>query len=342
MVEQLRFVLGWIRYNKVITIVYMVVLSLIVCSNILLIQFFCEESTENTEGRYYYSFYFDKHIDNNTIEALLLDLSNQDIGLEEFMVASNSDKYVGYDDYYVAAYFLLNEKECNERNEYLSYGKFDGMAKKYIADVGISELPFNDENFKCTGEGTIHIGSYFCDYLIAADDYKEYVNRVDAIEVTLYEKNEDAVEAVVSKYIEDFEAEYLEDFLESGFESVKNTIIICIILLLFSLYSALVFIEIMIHMQKADIAVFLRCGAEKRDISRMYIGQVVIAGLISFIVGSLLGNVFLLFADFNFEKITIPAYLITFAIFMFCYIIEALIYIKVTLSNTISVIEKNL
>ncbi len=342
MIEKIKFALGWVRYNKVITAVYLVVLSLIVCSNIFLIQFFCDESTENTEGRYYYSFYFDSPVDNEVIEDILIDLTNQDIGLGEFMVASNPEEYEMFNDYYVSSFLLFSEEENAERNKYLSFGEFDNTQKSYISDIGMSELLFNDENFKCTGEGAIHIGSYFCDYLISAEDYMKYVSSSNAIEVTLYEKNGDIAEDVISKYAEDYEAEYLEEFLESGFESVKNTIIICIILLLFSLYSALVFVEIIIHMQKSDIAVFLRCGAERGDISRMYIGQAVVAGLLSFIAGSILSNLLLQIIDFNFDKISITAYFITFAVFMFSYIIEAFIYVRVTLSNTISVMERKL
>lgn len=94
------------------------------------------------------------------------------------------------------------------------------------------------------------------------------------------------------------------------------------------------------HMQSLDIAVLRRCGATKSDIRRIYLVQVIGAGVISFVIGAVLCNLLLMVTDFNFNKIKAVTYLITFLAFMLCYIVEALIYIRVTLNYTGSMISR--
>ena len=62
MIRKLKYVLAWTKYNKIMTIVFLMGVSLIVASNLLLAQFFYEQSTDDNGGRHYYDYYFDEGI----------------------------------------------------------------------------------------------------------------------------------------------------------------------------------------------------------------------------------------------------------------------------------------
>ncbi|MCM1399308.1 MAG: hypothetical protein NC225_07500 [Clostridium sp.] len=340
MKDQIKFVLGWAKYNKFIITVFLSVLSLIVCSNILLVQFFYESCVKTKDGKFYYTYYFDESVSIDVVDEMLKDMNDNNVNVLEFLAASNSNGVYGCNEYQISSYLILDAQENEERNQYLSYGKFDDAPQSYISDMGVDDLVLDGLPFECAGEGAIHVGSYFSDYMIGAGDYRNYIHSVDALEITLTEKNGKALEKVIRNYTANYEVEQFEELLESGFESIKGTIVICFLLFLFSLYSALVFVEIIMHMQSLDIAVLRRCGATKPDIRRIYLVQVIGAGAISFVIGAVLCNLLLMVTDFNFHKIEAVTYLITFLTFMLCYIIEALIYIRATLNYTGSMISR--
>ncbi len=77
MLEQFRFILGWIKKNKIMTIVYLSVLVLIITSNMLLTQFFVNECKTDEVGKYYYAFYFDETIDKNKIKRMCTELDEE-------------------------------------------------------------------------------------------------------------------------------------------------------------------------------------------------------------------------------------------------------------------------
>ena len=87
MLEKIRFVLGWVKYNRSMTFVYITVLSFIACSNLLLMQFFYNESTYDENGTYFYCFYFDKSMKLETAEKILNDLDKSGIDVLEYAVA---------------------------------------------------------------------------------------------------------------------------------------------------------------------------------------------------------------------------------------------------------------
>ena len=199
MINQLKFVLGWTKYNRFMTGIFVTILSMIVCSSILLIQFFWDQSTYNQDGRYYYCYYFDKNIDNDIAEQILYDLCNAEIEPLEYAVAAKMSEYDTGNEYTFCAYYCIDDNEQTLRNENYDYGLFKNETNTYIADSISTPLLFGECEFDLKGKGAIIIGSCGCDYLINAEDYKKYVDKVDAIEITMTQKN-NQIEDVISKY----------------------------------------------------------------------------------------------------------------------------------------------
>ncbi len=132
MKEQIKFVLGWAKYNKFMVAVFLSVLSLIVCSNILLVQFFYESCEKADDGKYYYTYYFDEGIGIDIVDEMPNDINNKNINVIELLAASNSNEGSGGNEYQISSYLVFDAQENEERNQYLSYGKFDGASQSYI------------------------------------------------------------------------------------------------------------------------------------------------------------------------------------------------------------------
>ena len=119
MLEKIRFVLGWVKYNRSMTFVYITVLSFIACSNLLLMQFFYNESTYDENGTYFYCFYFDKSMKLETAEKILNDLDKSGIDVLEYAVAVEEVKGYEKADLYAVCSYLVLDEEQNKIGEYL-------------------------------------------------------------------------------------------------------------------------------------------------------------------------------------------------------------------------------
>lgn len=330
--EKIRFALGWVKHNKIMTIVYMLVLSFIVCSDILLIQFYVSQSTYEEGYGYYYAFYFDERLNNDIADELIDRLTDKVSSFQELKVASNINGYQSSNDYAVAAYLVYREENQIERNKYFSYGRFMNEDGTFVTDT-IQELDFiQGAEFKKTGEGTVMIGDTWADSLITANDYKKYVDGLDVIEITLgNNKEKDLIIEEIDLLGINYKIVDTDGFLASGLESVKFMMLITVMLLIFSLYASLAFVEIFINMQRKDIAVYYRCGARRKDLNKMYLGVTEVAGILSYIIGALLSYILISLLEFNFDKISLFAYIIGFVVFMMVYSIEAILYVRLTL-----------
>ncbi len=334
MLEKIRFVLGWVKYNRSMTFVYITVLSFIACSNLLLMQFFYNESTYDENGTYFYCFYFDKSMKLETAEKILNDLDKSGIDVLEYAVAVEEVKgYEKADLYAVCSYLVLDEEQNKIRSEYFNSGKFENKANTCVGDQYNQPLVINNITFSLTGEYVPNIGNRGCDYLINASDYKKYISTVDVIEVTLTKRNRDAVVKVINQYDANYSSVFSDGIMESGLKSIRDTVIVSAVLMLVSFYSALAFVEMFVHFQKKDIAVFYRCGAKQKDIQRMYFGEVALAGVISFLIGAILANVVIKIIDFNYNKLNALVYVLAFIFYMVGYLLEAWIYIRVTVKH---------
>lgn len=330
MKKQLKFVLGWVKYNRLMTIVYVVVLSMIACSSILLMQFFCEQSTYNQEGKYYYCYYFDESLSDDIAQRILSDIYSMGLKPIEYEVAIKNSEYDTGNEYTFASYYVMDEEEQKVRNSNYSYGGFENEKNTYIADSASASLNLGQCEFEQKGEGAIVIGSCGCDYLITADDYKKYINKVDVVEITLIEKSSQ-IDDIIDAYTKQYTEETSTGILESGVESIKSTALVSLILILVSFYSALSFVEILINLQKRDIAVFYQCGASQKIIRKLYVAEVLVAGAFSFFLGSLLAILLVKILDFNFEYVNLWVYILSFLIYHLCYYLESVICIKKTL-----------
>lgn len=331
MISRLKFVLGWVKYNRLMTAVYILVLSMIVCSTVLLMQFFYEQSTYDQNGKYYYCYYFDEGLDIDAVDAILQDLYEAGINPLECEVASDDSDDEIMNEYKYGAYFVLNENEQQSRNENYSFGAFENERYTCIADSSNTELKLGENLFEIKGEGSVIIGSLFCDFLITETDYREYVNEVDAIEFTLSNRTNE-ISTLIDKYNTDYTEEKNTGILESGLKSINGTAVISFLLILISVYSVLSFVEIMINLQKNDIVVFYECGASPNDIKKLYVSEIMTAGMLSFIFGCVLSCILVNTVGFNFKAIYLWVYIAGFLIFEACYYIEASIYIRKTIS----------
>ncbi|MBE5941501.1 MAG: FtsX-like permease family protein [Lachnospiraceae bacterium] len=336
MINQLKFVIGWTKYNRVMTGIFVTILSMIVCSSILLIQFFWDQSTYDQDGRYYYCYYFDADVGNDIAEQILYDLRSMEIEPLEYAVAAKMSECDTGNEYTFCAYYCIDDNEQILRNENYDYGFFRNETNTYIADNISAPLDFGE--FELKGKGAIIIGSCGCDYLINAKDYKKYVDRVEAIEITLTQKN-NKIKDIISQYETQYTEEKSTGILESGMESIKNTAIVSFVLILVSIYSALSFIEIFIHFQRKDIAVFYQCGANPKGIRRLYLLESMLAGVVSFLLGSFIACILVRLCDFNFSKIRASVYIISFFVYNMCYCMETHISINLIL-RSVSMISK--
>lgn len=340
MLNQLRFVLKWVHYNYKITMIYIIVLSMIVCSSILLMQFFYGESTYIQDGNYYYCYYLNESIEENVVDEILEDLEKNDIFPLEFEVATLLPQYNTYNQYTVAAYYVLDEVEMEKRNESYSYGKFNNIDLTCIGEMEEEPFIINQQKFKFEGSGNVVIGTSCCDYLITKNDYKKYIDTVDVIEITLKQKNND-LDKIINKYVSNYEEENSTGILDSGFDNVKGTALVSLIYIAVALYATLTFVKVVIDLQKKDIAVFYQCGADIKSIRKLYVVQIVLLGWICFLIGVFLTSMFVHFFEYNFEKINLWVIILSFLVFNFCYFIEAVIYIKIIL-NKVDIISKDI
>ena len=330
MIRKLKYVLAWTKYNKIMTIVFLMGVSLIVASNLLLAQFFYEQSTDDNGGRHYYDYYFDEGIPVAEAVSALNELENK-ITVSEYLVASGENHENINNDYYVAAYLKTNSMDEQQRNEAMAYGSWQEETGKYVKDNTYLDGSGGLEQFDCSGESSIQIGSTYADYRVTKDDFLSLEDTVDAIEVTITTKNRQVVDSVIDKIGISYESEYTDVFLESGFDSVKYSIVICVILLFISLYSMIAFVELFLHMQRQDVVVFYRCGATMRDIRKMYFFEVGLAGILSFAVGVILAEAICKLANLDFNRISFIVFGIVFGIFLCIYILETYVYIRQTL-----------
>ncbi|MEE1342989.1 MAG: hypothetical protein U0L23_09795 [Lachnospiraceae bacterium] len=65
----------------------------------------------------------------------------------------------------------------------------------------------------------------------------------------------------------------------------------------------------------------------------MYFGEVALAGVISFLIGAILANVVIKIIDFNYNKLNALVYVLAFIFYMVGYLLEAWIYIRVTVKH---------
>ena len=332
MVNQLKFVLGWVKYNKSMTIIYCFILSMIACSSILMMQFYYDQSTHDADDVYYDCFYFTESLDSAIAEKILDDLGESGIEVLEYEVAANSPDFDTQNEYTFCAYYVFEKEQQKSRNEYYDYGIFENKAGTYIGENADDILKIDGRTFEMAGEGSQIIGSSGCDYLISTEDYKKYVDHVDVIEIALPQKN-NHVKEIISAYSTSYTEEKSTGFLESGFNSIKKTLLASSILILFSLYSALAFVEIMIHLQRKDIAVLYRCGASPKKLCQLYVSEVLLSGVVSFVAGGLLAGILVKVIDFNFDRINGWVYLLGFCVYTLCYYIEATIYVRSTIKH---------
>lgn len=332
MLNQLIFILGWSKKNKEMTAIFLLVLSLIVASNLLLFQFFVEESTVDNKGRHYYTYYFDETVILDDIIELLEKLE-KDTDVCECLVASNPDKVLPYNDYFVASYLKKNKQDEEERNVALSYGEWNEVDNSYIADA--AELPDYSffEDFQCVGVGSTQIGNKFVDYRITLEDFKNLSFGVDAIDIILFSSDRASADTIVNSLGVKYEVEYQDDFLQSGFDSVRNALVISFFILTISLYSIMAFVEIYLYMQNKDIIAFYRSGATIKDLKRVYSWEMVVAGAVSCGAGFVFANIMCRLMKLRFESLSIPACIITFLIFFAIYLVEINIYIGSTLKH---------
>ncbi len=94
MLEQFHFILGWIKKNKIMTIVYLSVLVLIITSNMLLTQFFVNECKTDEVGKYYYAFYFNETIDKTKIKRMCTELE-EELDVEDLMLVTHDLEMAG-------------------------------------------------------------------------------------------------------------------------------------------------------------------------------------------------------------------------------------------------------
>lgn len=328
MITRLRFILGWTKLHKVMSFTFLVILSLIVASNILLVQFFYGESTADNQGLHYCTYYFDEEISVDDATSVL-DMLCSKVDVYEYMVASKSEEE-SENSYRFAAYIQVNDNEEEKRNNALSYGKWLGSENTYVEDN--NELTDASlAGYECVGEGSIQMGDEYVDYRLTPDDYKKIAGGIDAVEVTTLKKARNIVDSVIDELGVGYDVEYSDLFLESGFESVKYSIIICVCLLLISLYSIIAFVELYLHMQRQDLLVFYRCGATFSTIKNMYFVEMIAAGVVSFMLGTILAQIICKIINLSFDKISMFVILITFVVFIFLYLLETYIYIRSTL-----------
>lgn len=312
------------------TMVFILGISLIVASNILLAQFFYEQSIADNEGRHYYAYYLDTGI--TISEAYeILDVLEKEQDVQEFMIASKGITGESDNDYLVATYLKTNTDDEEMRNQALTYGVWQDKSREYIEDNSELDVPDIFKQFECSGEGTIRIGSKYSDYRISELDFWKLKESVDAIEITVMEKCSKMADTIISNLGIAYESEYEDIFLKSGFESVKYFIIICLVLLLISLYSMIAFVEMFLHMQRQDIVVFYRCGATMQIVRRVYFVEIFIAGLLSFACGGGIAWIIYKTVKLELKGISLVVLGIVFGVYMLVYMLETYIYIRQTL-----------
>ncbi len=332
MINKLVFLFRYVIKNKAMSIIYILVLSLIVSSNLLIYQFFVNESTTDYTNRHYYTYHFDEKVNVNYILDLLSDLE-KNTDLCEFLVATNPGNVYTYNDYYVASYLKTNTIDEEKRNESMSFGKWTNKDNTFISDsddlIGVPYFV----NFTCNGMGLTHVGNSFSDYRICEKDYLRTFEKADAIDIVLFSENRTIVNNLVDKLGVSYNAEYQDEFLKSGFDSIKNALFISLFLLLVSLYSIISFVEIFLHLQKRDIILFFRCGATVNSICRVYCTEMILVGILSYIIGFLFASFLCIIFNLNFEEISWVTCILVFLIYMILYTFEIIIYIRMTIKQ---------
>ncbi len=332
MFNRLIFILGWSKNNKEMTVVFLLVLSLIVASNLLIFQFFINESTFDEENRHYYTYYLENSVSLSDVKNLMKDLEAS-TNLCECLVATNPENVSPYNEYFVAAYLKENEQDKVQRNEALSYGQWNNLENEYIVETAelSNDSYFND--FKCAGVGITQVGSKFVDYKITLADYEKLSFKVDTIDVILFSNNRAIVDKIVDELEVAYEVEYQDTFLQSGFDSVRNALILSVFILIISLYSIIAFVEIYLHMQRKDILVLYRCGATIGDLKLVYVMEMILAGVLSYVVGIAFANILCKLMNLSYNVLSYVTYVITFIVFFIVYFVLVYIYIQVTLKH---------
>lgn len=331
MLEQFHFILGWIKKNKIMTIVYLSVLVLIITSNMLLTQFFVNECKTDEVGKYYYAFYFNETIDKTKIKRMCTELE-EELDVEDLMLVTkgNGDTY---NDYKYGAFLIQNNKDLDAYNNSLSFGKWDNSRKTYIVDgIGL-DIPLEIADYSCVGSGSIQIGEKYADFRLNIDDYYEVVKGIDGIEITLDYKADKKICEIIQGYTDQYEHIYQDEFLESGYESIKNPAVICFILMALSVFSVITFVEIYLRMQKKEMILFLRFGATIGNIKKLYYIESMLAGVFSYVISGVLAWLLCNLLKLSFDHIDLISLALIFILFMLVYMIETAICVHVSVKN---------
>ena len=237
MKNQLKLVSDWVKHNRSMTIIYAIILGMIACLSGVLMLLLSVKDTYSQDGKYYYCYYLDNSIGNDVADKILFDLCELGIEPLEYEVAAHVPGYHTGNKYTFGAYYVMDYKEQKLRDDNYDGGVFENEKGTYISDRKSSPLKLEKGEFQSKGKGAIVIGSCGCDYLIAGEDYKEYVDKIDAIEVTLTKKSSQ-VDDVINAYTKQYKEEKSISVLKSGWEGIKNTVLVSVVLVLISLYSA--------------------------------------------------------------------------------------------------------
>jgi hypothetical protein len=321
----LKFTLKWFSANKIYTATLLIILSVVGYLCFTLSQYFYFSSmkesidgVKNNEQIYFAD--FSTPISAKEFEKILSE------ELKSNLVTINLATDTGDSNNFKYSTDLLNE---NIVKMWGHSPKNDNEVMQFTNSYSYGNINLFGKDFLISGYGSIYGCS--ADYKITFNTYKKYVNEISHVQFDFDTAPSNEQVTYLSNELSNLSGENIalyeyEGFNESGFNSVKNTLIIAVILILIALISAVFFMNMLIELQKKDIYVMILCGARKERLIFTFLTSVTIFSLIALAIGAVLFSVVSYFDFFLYSRF-FAVNPIVYSVLMFVLPLEIAAYI---------------
>ena len=280
----IRNILAWHKENHFYSIVLVIVLCAISYVCLILSQYFYFTLTyigmdENVTNIYYVELRDDSKIEFVN-EELLPEIEHKLPQLSSACVAYEQGEY----NVHLYSTTLIGTDTI------MTWGSFpsDDQIMQFCDPDLFRNVTLKEKDLTVSGHGTIR--RCLSDFTLSYHTYQQLVNSVDYIQFVFEDKlNPEEYQQLSSimknSFGNDCTLQRYTGINKSAWRSSKNMLISALVLILLSLSSSMMFVSILINLQKKEIFIFTLCGASNTRITAAYWFIYVVLSCFSLILG---------------------------------------------------------
>ena len=268
-----QFILDWFFNNKKYSVIYVACMVLICTVSIFLSNFFVENSFYNDEFQEKnYGFISEDGISYEEVKEFENEV-NKKIGKPSAMTLATNDVDYG-DDVGIMTYYIYGEDGLEMNYGYLSEQSGTCVKSNDITD---EEIKINGDLFSVSGQATLWCAGQYASLCIPKEDYEKYNYTSHCVEFFMPEvlsrKECKQFIQLSEKYMGECEFVHVSGFSSDGFESVRNTLLISLLIFFTACSALMIFFEAMMYMQEKEIKIMRIYGATRITLICRYVSM---------------------------------------------------------------------